>query len=312
MTDIAQQLERRRRAVAADWNLGREVVLVGAGDPVAVPGRGDLTYPFRSHSEYLYLTDRERPGGVLAFDPDEGWVDFVVPVTREEMLWEGAPATGSEGVPVANLDGWLAERDGRPIARLGAPAAGVDADGGLGSELRRGLNRVRRRKDAVELERMRAAARATRAGFALLPSLIRPGATEREVQIELEAEFFRHGARSTAYDSIVGGGPNAAVRMRSSSTASFRRRTRLSPRRSSAVSASSPPAAPVGAPRRASGRPRRRSSQPSRRSTGTPSPSSCSAPSHSISSRPTGTTKSIQPSSGSNASTPPGRSRSVR
>jgi Xaa-Pro aminopeptidase len=31
------------------------------------------------------------------------------------------------------------------------------------------------------------------------------------VQIELEAEFFRNGARSTAYDSIVGGGPNAAV-----------------------------------------------------------------------------------------------------
>ena len=46
------------------------VVLIGAGTAVPVPGRGDRTYPFRAHSEYFYLTDRERPGGVLAFDPD--------------------------------------------------------------------------------------------------------------------------------------------------------------------------------------------------------------------------------------------------
>jgi hypothetical protein len=35
-------------------------VLIGAGAPVPVPGRRDRTYPFRAHSEYLYLTDRER------------------------------------------------------------------------------------------------------------------------------------------------------------------------------------------------------------------------------------------------------------
>src|ERR671926_516570 len=89
---IAVQLERRRRAAVERWQLDDQVVLVGAGDRIPVPGRGDLTYPFRAHSEYLYLTDRERPGGVLAFDPaGDGWVDFVAPVTREERLWEGAP-----------------------------------------------------------------------------------------------------------------------------------------------------------------------------------------------------------------------------
>jgi hypothetical protein len=59
-------LERRRAAAAAAWDLDGEVVLVEAGAEIPVPGRGDRTYPFRSHSEYLYLTDRERPGGVLA------------------------------------------------------------------------------------------------------------------------------------------------------------------------------------------------------------------------------------------------------
>jgi Xaa-Pro aminopeptidase len=42
---------------------------------------------------------------------------------------------------------------------------------------------------------MRAAERATKAGFAAAASLVEPGRTEREVQIELEAEFFRSGAR---------------------------------------------------------------------------------------------------------------------
>src|ERR1041384_235026 len=87
---VQRQLDCRRTALAEAWNLTDEVVLIGAGSPVTVPGRRDRTYPFHAHLEYLYLTDRERPGGVLAFDPSEGWVDFVTPVTRAERLWEGA------------------------------------------------------------------------------------------------------------------------------------------------------------------------------------------------------------------------------
>ena len=208
---IAGQLDRRRRAAAADWNLSREVVLIGAGGPVPVPGRGDRTYPFRSHSEYLYLTDRERPGGVLAFDPGGGWADFVTPATRDEMLWAGAPASGHDGMPISNLDGWLEERRGRAIACLGVPPPGVSSDPALESDLRRGLNRVRRQKDAVELSRMRKAERATRAGFAAIVPLLERGRTERAVQIELEAELFRNGADFLAFDTIVAGGPNSAV-----------------------------------------------------------------------------------------------------
>ena len=58
---------------------------------------------------------------------------------------------------------------------------------------------------------MRAAEHATSAGFAAVAQLLEPGRTEREVQIELEAEFFRHGADFLAFDTIVGGGPNSAV-----------------------------------------------------------------------------------------------------
>ncbi len=58
---------------------------------------------------------------------------------------------------------------------------------------------------------MRVAERATSAAFAVAVPLLREGVSEREVQIELEAEAFRHGAEAMAYDTIVGGGVNSAV-----------------------------------------------------------------------------------------------------
>jgi Xaa-Pro aminopeptidase len=210
-TDIAAQLERRRQAVAERWNLSAEAVVIGAGEPIHIPGRADRTYPFRAHSEYFYLTDRERPGGVLAFDPQDGWVDFVLPVSRDELVWEGAPAGAQEGVPVAELEQWLSARRGRQIVNLGEPVSGVAPADGLTDELRRHLNHVRRAKDAVELERMRIAERATSAGFAAIVPLLSAGRTERAVQIELEAEFFRQGADVLAYEAIVASGANSAV-----------------------------------------------------------------------------------------------------
>jgi Xaa-Pro aminopeptidase len=208
---VAKQLERRRQATAALWNLGREVVVIGAGTPVPVLGRGDRTYPFRSHSEYFYLTDRNRPEGVLAFDPQDGWLDFVAPVTRNERLWEGAEAGDADGVPISELAGWLEARAERPLVCLGESVPGASSESGPTAELRAGLNQVRRQKDALELKRMREAERATQAGFAAIVPLLEPGRSEREMQIELEAEFFRNGADSLAFDSIIAGGPNSAV-----------------------------------------------------------------------------------------------------
>ena len=198
-------LTRRREAAAAAWNLDHGVVLVAAGEEIPVPGRDDRTYPFRAHSEYLYLADRERPRGVLAYAPDDGWVEFVNPVTTSELLWSGLEGD-REGVPdgtrpLDELDGWIG---GRTVRRLGAAA---DAD----RELRDALIEVRRPKDDVELERMRVAAEATRAGFEELVPLIAAGRTERELQIALEAAFLRNGGDFLAFDTIVAAGDHAAV-----------------------------------------------------------------------------------------------------
>ncbi|MGH2896460.1 MAG: aminopeptidase P N-terminal domain-containing protein, partial [Solirubrobacteraceae bacterium] len=216
MTDarIAQALDRRRDAAVAEWGLVDEVVVIGAGDAIGVPGRGDRTYPFHAHSEYFYLTDRNRPGGVLAFDPQEGWFDFVVEVSDEERLWSGAVGGEPEGVPLGQLPVWLGARRERSVACLGAPPGGelsVKCDSALSADLRLGLDVVRRPKDEVEIERMRIAERATSAAFAAAVPVLVEGSTERSVQVELELAALRAGADAMAYDTIVGAGTNSAV-----------------------------------------------------------------------------------------------------
>ncbi len=213
---IEQQLIRRREAVAAAWDLDDAIVLISAGELISRPGRADATYRFEAHTEYYYLTDRNRPHGVLAFDPAAGWVDFVAPVTADDRLWSGAPAAGPEGPTTDDLEAWLRQRRARAIAGLGAPppatlAADVTLDRQLSEELRFDLDVVRRPKDPVELERMRTAERATGAAFAVAAGLIEAGVSERQLQVEFEAEALRRGADAIAFETIVGSGPNSAV-----------------------------------------------------------------------------------------------------
>lgn len=206
---MPSHLDSRRERIARAWGLTDGIVLVGAGHPVSIPGGQDQTYPFLSHLAYVYVADRECEGGVVAFDPKEGWTDFVPDVTEDERVWAGR--TDVEGTPLSKLDGWLEARRGRPVAVLGAPVAGVTPDADLTADVRERLLQAQRPKDAVELERMRRAAAATAAGFAAVQRLIEPGRTERQLQVELELEFLRHGADRVAFGTIVGAGPDAGV-----------------------------------------------------------------------------------------------------
>ena len=208
-------LERRRR-LANVLPLGNGLLVIGAGEPIPLPEGSDQTYPFRSHAEYFYVAGHECVGGVVAFDPqdagntgDGGWKSFVPAVTESERVWEGR--TQSPGTLLAELEPWLAARRGRPVAQLGAPVQGVAPDAELTSKVRGAFTHARRPKDATEIARMRRAVTATARGYAKIRETLRPGVTERALQIELEAEFFRGGGTRTGYGTIVGSGPNAAV-----------------------------------------------------------------------------------------------------
>ena len=210
---MATTLADRRARVAEALHLDHAILLVGAGERVRLPERSDQTYPFRAHADYYYLAGLDAPGGVVAFDPKDGnrdgWVSFVPDVTEAEKIWEGREQP--PGRSVAGLEAWLSQRRGRPVATLGSPLRGVRPDAGQVFRTHVLFQHARRPKDEGELALLRRTAVATAAGFARLRAELKPGVTERALQIELEAEFFRHGATRPGYDTIVGSGPNAAV-----------------------------------------------------------------------------------------------------
>lgn len=231
--ETADRVAERRQRVARAWDLQRGVVLVASGLPVPIAGT-DQFHEFHAHPEFRYLASIGEPASVLAFDPGEGWQLFVRFPGPDDRIWTGDgpdPAllrarAGLPPRPIEELTAWLEARRGEPLAILGNddirhhPAgyllppldrfeAVLDED--LAARLSWQVAEARRAKDPDELDAMRRAAAASVAGHVLALRTVRPGMTERNVQVELEAEFFRSGGDRTAYGSIVGSGPNGAI-----------------------------------------------------------------------------------------------------
>lgn len=209
--DIEALVSQRRAKAEKAWGLTDEIVLIGAGKPISLPGGFDQCYEYRPHPEYRWLTERKRPGSVLAYDPKEGWTDFVPPVSELEKVWDGDVVLTEPYRPIGELADWLDIRKGRKTALLGVKHPIAEEDAELGARLSVLLSHARRPKDAYELEFVRRAVTATAAGHAAAKQFIRPGVTERQIQIELEAAFGRAGGDGTGYHSIVGTGSNSAV-----------------------------------------------------------------------------------------------------
>ena len=232
--ETTKRLRQRRDDVARAWDLDRGVVLIPAGSPLPIEGT-DQFHDFHAHAEHYYLSGLHHPGGVLAFEPNGGWTLFAEQLDREGQVWttasealeEQSRRSGlSEVHRRADLAAWLEERRGEPVAFIGnrdlaqhpaqyeVPnwlALELDLDSELGARLSETVAEARRAKDSLELESMREAARASVAGHLVGIRAAQAGISERSLQIEIEAEFFREGGDRTAYGSIVGSGPNAAV-----------------------------------------------------------------------------------------------------
>lgn len=208
----------RRARIAQTLKLTDELLLVGAGHALPKPEISDQRLPFIAHQEYYYLTGlTQAMGGILAFDPhdlaagvgEDGWISFVPKVTEAERIWEGrAQLTG----PLLDqFESWLAAREGRRILMLGSPVAGLAADRRRTTEARDVFQHARRLKDPAEIDLMRHCAYKTASGYATVVPLLKAGVTERRIQVEIEAEYFRRGADKAGYDTIVGSGPNSAI-----------------------------------------------------------------------------------------------------
>ena len=238
MTQIGQSeaLRERRRRVESAWSDADfdGPVLIPASLPIPIDGT-DQFHEFHAHPEFQYLTGVAEPGAALAWEPDAGWTLFAPSLSVEDLVWMSAPPSADElasetgvkhSVDRSELNAWLETRRGQGMALLGsrdierrAIEYGVETwasleaiiDESATDQLGRALAELRRAKDTVELDRMTRAVDAAVEGHLAAQRLARHGLTERALQIEMEAEFFRQGGARTAYGSIVGSGPNSAI-----------------------------------------------------------------------------------------------------
>ncbi len=202
--------DRRHRAVQA-LGLTDEILVVGAGEPIPIPGGADQCHPFATHPHYRWLTDSNRAGGVIVFDPESGWTHFVHPTTTDERIWEGGSDVPS-GYPISELQTWLDVRKGRKVGMVGCLVPGVTADRDTTTHVELQLTYARRAKDDVEIELLRRAAAATARGFERARSAICAGVSERELAAELEYGFRMGGGDANpGYSTIVGIGTNSSV-----------------------------------------------------------------------------------------------------
>lgn len=205
---------KKRTSVALNSVLSAgDIVLVQSGEPIQKPGGHDQTYPFLPHPDYMWLTGSRRSYGISAYSKDEGWIDFIKPVSRDEKIWEGG-AEVIPGTPVEDLNPWLTKKAAARIFCLGQKGK-IDWSKNVVEEdnhiVQEAFNEVRRIKDAAEIELIRKLASIANLGYSRLKTYIKPGVSERQIQLEYEFAVLQGGSEKLPYETIVGTGTNAAI-----------------------------------------------------------------------------------------------------
>lgn len=227
---VAVYRERRARVMKAlDGCVG---ILSAQGE---VSG---ITEDYRQDSDFLWLTGINEPHAYLVLAPKSQYTKislFLKPRDPEAERWTGprdpiSPSLnekyGVDRVRRGSPEGALLgaglghdcvaiiapptmDKDERNDAEL---ASRVAQRFGLRVVYKRGLlAELRAAHSPEELQRMERAIAITRAGHEAAARATIAGASERDVQTQLEFAFFAAGATGLSYPSIVGSGPNGAV-----------------------------------------------------------------------------------------------------
>ncbi len=190
-----------------------ELLLVFCGDPIQKPGGWDQNYYFIPHPLYFWLSGARRPSGVMTFSVDQGWTHFQKPYSDAEKIWDGITEeiTGQDR---GLLDSKLKSFD--KIYVLGQPSAhDLKLAKNNKSEDETRLNiqieLERRIKDSEEVALIEKAAHIASLGYKKFRATLKPGLTERDLQVEYEAEIARHGSHKNPYETLIGSGVNAAI-----------------------------------------------------------------------------------------------------
>lgn len=216
-------------------------VLVKSGEEL-IRNR-DVEFPFRAHSDFFYLTGFSEPDSLLLMSKIDGVEQstiFVRPKDLQQEIWQGRRLGVDDAAENLQVDQafsieeldeylpeflsgseqiWVSFSDFSEWTEILAPVIdvlkkqvrkGIDSPLSL-MDLDQLLHEQRLIKTPVEIDRMRQAAQISVQGHIAAMRTAAKATTEREVQTELEAGFFRNGGERVAFNSICASAENACI-----------------------------------------------------------------------------------------------------
>lgn len=194
---LTRSENKLKQLIASD-----ECLLISSGEPLTKPGGLDQTYSFIPHPTYYWLSGSRRSGQTLLYSQKTGWRHFTQPVTTDEKIWEGTEEIQiltPDNQPVSDLSQFLKNENLKPVL------------GEREFTLRNAIDQIRRIKDEEEIALIEKVAKMALAGYSKMPGFIRPGISEREIQIAYETAVYQAGADFMPYETIVGAGNRSAI-----------------------------------------------------------------------------------------------------
>lgn len=230
-----------RRDLLADKVLEDSAIIVSAA---SVKSRiSDTEYSYRQDSNFYYLSGYVEPESLILIRPNQDKERFVIFCRDRDPLreqWDGF-RTGQEGViqdygadaaysinSIDEIMPKLLEGTKNIYFSMSAPC-GVDAKisswvEDIRKNTRSGaeppqnllsldsiLHEMRLIKESDEMDLMKKAANITTEAHIRAMQSVRPGMYEYQLEAEYLYAFNKNGARSPAYNSIVGGGNNSCI-----------------------------------------------------------------------------------------------------
>ena len=232
----SEEYQKRRRLLTKMLPAG-SVAIIGAASEVL--RNGDAHYRFRQDSNFYYLTGFSEPDSLLVLMANGESYLFSLPKDPAKELWTGARLGQDAAKQKFNLS------EAFPLDMLNTilPSLLIDKSAiyyvfsnqntqsiiqmavtNLKSQARRGQNfisgyfdlepiigELRLFKSEAEIGLIQQAVNITVLAHKRAMQVARRKTFEYELEAELIYEFYRHGARYTAYDSIVAAGSSACT-----------------------------------------------------------------------------------------------------
>lgn len=202
----------------------------------------DEYYPFRENRNFFWLTGLRREGMLLSMTKRDGKVNSTLYIEEPDphnIRWTGKMVTADEARAISGIDDvrYTDRIEGDISAYMAYDSTEnvyFDCQRHSTSDLPdynlvkaeefskkyphvRILNlhtptaKLRRSKDAAEVERIKAAIELTKHGLERVMSTLRPDMHEYEAQAEFEYEIFRRGAEGPSFPTIAGAGLNGCM-----------------------------------------------------------------------------------------------------